>query len=724
MKKFLIIVIPGVLLLFLLDWLYFSLGVLYLPARRTPEYFAKAEGEALYLDRGSGYAEFELKGVNLGLGKPGYYATELAVTKEEYLRWFEQIKALGANVIRTYTLAGPDFYEAFYEFNRDNPDPLYLLHGVWVDDYLINSSYSALDEDFYKPFFRDCKKTIDTVHGRYKEWTKDSIFSRYYRWDISPWVCGYILGVEWEGSLVTYTDKSFPQQEQLDGKYFYTEGASNFEIFLASAGEAAAAYETQKYGSQRMIAFSNWPTTDPLTYSQNLTEYFLKSARIDVEHIRCKEAFGPGQFASYHIYPYYPDYYSFLPVHEENTYLQYLRDINEHHTMPVVISEFGVPSSRGMAAREESLGRNQGNMSETEQGEALVSMYRDIKAAGSAGGIVFTWQDEWFKRTWNTMSGVDLTVTPYWSDYQTNEQYFGLLSFDPGKERSVCYPDGDRSEWTEKDLVSEQNGVRLSMQYDERYVYFLVEQEGFDLRTGKLYIPIDTTPKSGSLRAGNLGVEMDRAADFVVELDGPDNSRLWVQEYYDGIEALFYDKITPWDLFSQTFPARNTDSFVKVRLLIQKDLYFVRDSLEDQNILDDVPISYAEYNQRDPMHYSRMENYETGKLTWGNGNPDAPDFHSLADFCGGDGFVELRLPWQLLNFADPSRMNIHDDYYEHYGVEYLHIDELCAGAGDGTERIEMKPFALEPLGRRPAFHERLKASYFILQALWTEHPAI
>lgn len=719
MKKFLMIAVPGVALLFLLDWLYFSAGVLYLPSfRDEPEYFAKAEGEALYLDQGSGYAEFELKGVNLGLGKPGHYATELAVTKEEYLRWFEQIKDLGANVIRTYTLAGPDFYEAFYEFNRENLDPLYLLHGVWVDDYLINSSYSALDEEFYEPFFRDCKKTVDVVHGRYKERGENSILPRFYRWDISPWVCGYILGVEWEGTLVTYTDKSFPQQEQLDGEYFYTEDASNFEIFLASAGEKTAAYETKKYGAQRMIAFSNWPTTDPLIYSQNLTEYFLKSARVDVEHIHCKEAFGPGQFASYHIYPYYPDYYSFLPVHEENTYLQYLKDINEHHAMPVVISEFGVPSSRGMASQEDGLGRNQGNMSETQQGQALVSMYRDIREAGSAGGIVFTWQDEWFKRTWNTMTNVDLTVTPYWSDYQTNEQYFGLLSFDPGEEESVCYPDGDKSEWRLEDLVSEQDGVRLSMRKDERYLYFLVEQEGFDVLNSKLYIPIDTTPKSGSLRAGNLGVEMDRAADFVVELDGPENSRLWVQRYYDSIEALFYDKVTPWDLFSQLFPEPDTESFVKIRLLIQKDLYFQRDSLEDQNLLDDLPISYAEYNQRDPMHYSRMENYETGKLTCGNGNPNAPDFNSLADFCGGDGFVELRLPWQLLNFADPSRMNIHDDYYEHYGVEYLHIDRLYAGAGDGTGTIGMKPFVLEPLGRRPACHERLKESYYILQALW------
>ena len=41
------------------------------------------------------------------------------------------------------------------------------------------------------------------------------------------------------------------------------------------------------------------------------------------------------------------------------------------------------------------------------------------------------------------MANVDLLKTPYWSDYQTNEQFFGLLSFDPGNERSVSYVDGD-----------------------------------------------------------------------------------------------------------------------------------------------------------------------------------------------------------------------------------------------------------------------------------------
>ena len=83
---------------------------------------------------------------------------------------------------------------------------------------------------------------------------------------------------------------------------------------------------------------------------------------------------------------------------------------------------------------------------------------------------MITWQDEWFKRTWNTMHAVDLDNTPYWSDYQTNEQYFGLLSFDPGKEESICYVDGDLSEWTQEDLVLSNDTMSLSMKYDEKFL--------------------------------------------------------------------------------------------------------------------------------------------------------------------------------------------------------------------------------------------------------------
>lgn len=723
MKKYVAIIISLVLIYLTFDWLCFRAGILYIPNNNEITSFTSVDGDNLLLDKGMGMKAFEIKGVDLGLGKPGYYATEKAITKEEYLRWFQQIKDLGANVIRTYTLAGPDFYQAFYDFNVNNPDPLYLLHGVWVDDYLLNSRYSAFSEEFYKPIYSDCKKTVDVIHGRHKESKELSLVPDNYKWDVSPWVCGYILGVEWETLLVSFTDESFVQQTQFDGNYFYTENATNFEIFLASVGENTVAYETEKYGTQRWVAFSNWATTDPLEYPENVKEEFQKAAKIDVEHIHTKDTFKSGQFASYHIYPYFPDYYNSLPSHETNTYLQYLKDLTAHHQMPVVISEFGVPSSRGQASQEEGLGRNQGNMSETEQGKAIVSMYHDIKEANCAGAVVFTWQDEWFKRTWNTMANIDLNATPYWSDYQTNEQYFGLLSFDPGKEQSISYPDRNKSEWTEDDLVNEQEEFKLSMKYDEKYIYFLVEKDRFDITSDRLFIPIDTTPKSGSRRAENLNVDMNRDCDFVIDINGLNESRIWIQDYYDSISALNSEVVSGSEIIDLDSIDIDSPNFEKIRLILQKNQYYKPNELVDDNKNDDIEITFEEYRslkENRQKCYGLLSTYETGKLKSGNGNPESPDFNSLTDFCVGDGFVELRIPWQLLNFADPSSMKIHADYYENYGVEYIHIDEMYVGVGDGSQTIQMDAFPLKPLGKNPSYHERLKQSYYILQSEWTK----
>ena len=52
------------------------------------------------------------------------------------------------------------------------------------------------------------------------------------------------------------------------------------------------------------------------------------------------------------------------------------------------------------------------------------------------------------------------------------------MSFDPGKEKSICYVDGDVSEWTEDDLVSEQDGLSVSMKYDEKFIYFRIHKDG------------------------------------------------------------------------------------------------------------------------------------------------------------------------------------------------------------------------------------------------------
>lgn len=718
MKKYLIICFILIALAYGADYLYYYNGDFYFPNTGEVTCFTGSDSESLYLDTGNGLEVFDLRGVNLGLGKPGHFTTELSITKEEYLRWFQQIQELGANIIRTYTIAHPAFYEAFYQYNVNNPNPLYLIHGVWVDDYLLNSSYSALDEEFYEPFLEECKDVVDVIHGRHKRSVDHQIFPAQYSLDISPWVYGYILGAEWESNLVVYTNDSVPQAEQYAGEYLCTENARNFEIFLAAIGDRTIAYETEKYGTQRVVAFANWPTTCPLEFDERVKLVNEKYGKVDVNNIYATENFVGGMFASYHIYPYFPEYvlYEKETGNTANTYRAYLTRLNEHHTLPVVISEFGVPSSRGMASYEQNreLGRDQGGINETKQGEALVSMCKDIEASGCAGGIVFIWQDEWFKRTWNTCHAVDLNATCYWSDYQTNEQYFGLLSFDPGKEQSICYVDGDRSDWSEKDIVTEQDGCRLSMKYDVKFVYFLLEKDGFSIDTDILYIPVDTTPKTGSVEAANLGIWMSEPADFVLQIDGKYNSRLWVQRRYNTTLAL-YGNLTRrnYNPFLNV-PHKDTGRFDEILLLLQESDYYMDD------ISGGKKIDFWDYdfNARNSQYYTLMQTYETGKLTYGNANPSADDFDSLADFCAGDGFVEIKLPWQLLNFADPSTMRIHDDYYECYGVEYLSIDSIRVGVGDGEETIQMADFPMEKLGRTPEYHERLKESYYILQDYW------
>ena len=723
MKKFLIICAILIALAYGVDYLYYYSGNLYLPQMGEITCFTGSDSESLYLDTGDELKIFDLRGVNLGLGKPGHFATDYAITEEEYLRWFQQIQELGANTIRIYTIAHPAFYEAFYQYNVNNPNPLYLIHGASIDDYLIHSQYSALDEEFYEPFLEECRDVVDVIHGRHKRTEDNKLFPAHYSRDISPWVFGYILGVEWEGNFVVFTNESESQMEQYEGKYLRTQDARNFEIVLAAIGDETIRYETKKYGTQRALAFANWSATCPLEFSENVRLANEKFGELDVNNIYATENFTGGMFAAYDIYPYHPEYVldEEETGHTENSYLAYLTRLNEHHALPVVVSEFGVPTSRGMASYEQNreLGRDQGGINETKQGESLISMYKDIKASGCAGGIVYSWQDEWFRYTWNTIPTVDLDNTIYWNDYQTNEQSFGLLSFDPGKEQSICYVDGDRSDWSEKDFVTEQDGCRLSMKYDVKFVYFLVEKEGFRIDEDTLFIPVDTTAKSGSTKASNLGLRMSDPADFVLQINGKDNSRLWVQERYNTTTALYGSQLERnFNPFINA-PAKDSTSFNRILLpLLEKDYYYNQGTNEEP---DWVKVNCWDYysNYLVDMYYTLTQTCETGKLTYGNANPSADDFDSLADFCAGEGFVEIKLPWQLLNFADPSTMRIHDDYYECYGVEYLSIDSIRVGVGDGGDTIQMADFPMEKLGRTPEYHERLKESYYILQDYWT-----
>lgn len=723
MKKFIIAVSIIVFAVLSFDTIYYRLGwFIDLHPDEPVTTFVKTEGTKIMLDRGDGYEEFEIRGVNMGSGIPGEWSTDFAIDKKTYLRWFGQIKEMGANCVRIYTVQNENFYEAFYEYNKDNPDPLYLIHGVWVNDYIQNSRRDAYDDEFYNTFLDDCKTVVDVIHGTKKlsAGEMDSAGSGTFRRDVSEWVIGYILGVEWEDVTVAFTDHTYLKDEnrrQYKGKYMYThEDASAFECMLTKVGDKVIEYESTRYKQQRLVAFSNWPTTDPFQYPRNISVFFKKCAEVDVEHILTTDEFQSGQFASYHVYPYYPDYLSYVKDYKSmgidnikkfrtkegkiNTYKAYLSMLTDYHdTKPVVISEFGVSTGRGMAQRDRNTYRNQGNMSEKAQGKALIECYEDIMDVGCAGGCVFSWQDEWFKRTWNTMYAINMKRNPYWSDYQTNEQYFGLLSFDPGKKKSVCYVDGDTSEWTEDDIVSREDGISLSMKYDEKFVYFMVDKKNLNLMKDTIYIPIDTTQKTGSTYCSNNGLRFQRAADFIIKIHGKKSSRVLVQERYEALRSNYSQNVWAYDTYIEgNVPKKNSPKFVKINMILQ-----TATALETGN---------SEAN---------AEVYETGSLTYGNANPESRSYNSLADYCASGDRVEIKIPWQMLNFSDPSRMEIHDDYYDgNYGVEHINIGRLYAGVslGASDSRIEMKGVPLIGWDNNPSYHERLKSSYYILKKYW------
>ena len=261
----------------------------------------KTDEDTIYMERDGAYETFEIRGVNLGVGLPGQWATDYAIDQQTYLRWFEWIQQMGANTIRVYTIFQDDFYNAFYEYNTQREsqglEPLWLIHGVWVNDYVQNSHRDAYDDDFLQTFLEDCRTVVDIVHGKKNLSLGRGLGSGHYRKDVSPWLIAYILGVEWEDITVAYTDESYPERNQYEGAYLYTtEDATPFEAMLAQVGDSIIDYESTRYKQQRLIAFSNWPTTDPFLYPAEITNFFMKCAQVDVEHIRSTDAFQAGQF--------------------------------------------------------------------------------------------------------------------------------------------------------------------------------------------------------------------------------------------------------------------------------------------------------------------------------------------------------------------------------------------------------------------------------------------
>jgi hypothetical protein len=676
-------------------------------------YEARIKDDSFQILKDGKWESITIKGVNLGMGKPGAFPGEAAITEEEYYRWFEAIGEMNASVIRIYTLHPPGFYNALLRYNENHDEKLYVMHGVWINEEKLVSSQDAFEKDNLADFRQEMKTIVDVIHGNKIVKARPGHASGIYMADISRYVIAWVLGIEWDPYMVENTNNLNSSVGDYNGKYFETKGAQPFEYWLAQQMDTIVEYEKDNYNYIRPTSFTNWPTTDILKHPSNFQDN-EDIVGIDPNVIYTKEEMDQvGQFASYHVYPYYPDFLNFEEKYvnyvdhrgEKNNYAGYLNHLKSVHRLPILVAEFGIPASRGIT-HENPFGWNQGFISEKEQGEILSRLYEDILEENMLGGLIFTWQDEWFKRTWNTMDYDNPDRRPYWSNAQTNEQQFGILSFD----RNKIKVDGDTGEWQTDPLYQKNEGVMKSLyvDYDERYLYIRLDCSKAD---GYPVILLDVVPDQGNdFVRGNDSVKFSNGIDFIITLNdkGP---RIVIDSYYDFFTYMYAYHLNMIDKPEQDL-YKNSGMFSPILYVLSR-----------------------EYTSEDGEIVMPFGSHETGRLREGNANPDSKDYDSLADFYVNDeGVMELRIPWLLIQSKDPSKKEFIGDVHKDGLEASRFVDEIYVGAlyvddqGAVMDSFPgMKNDVLDNLRvyswedwELPKYEERLKQSYYIIQDLFDD----
>ncbi len=679
-----------------------------------------------------------LKGINLGAALPGRHSSEFP-DRATYRAWIRAWGELGANVVRVYTIHPPWFYEELAAYDASTAHPIRLVHGVWAEP--------PPDDDFggrawREEFDAETRHVVDVLHGNAVILPRPGHAAGRYTADVSRWTLALILGREWEPFNVVAYNEKHPGVSDWSGRFVRVAGGHATEIAMAQLLDGAIAYEQDAYNAQRPIAYTNWPTLDPLIHPTEPTkaeeqvlrkrlglpldpgevvkEYDNDAVGLDMEKYDAQPGFRGGLFASYHAYPYYPDFINLDPGYSGralapsgqgqassaatagvgppglagaagDNYAAYLADLVAHHRKhPVLVAEFGVPSSR-LVAHWQVQGFTHGGQNETQQGEQDAQLFRTIRDAGCAGGILFAWIDEWFKKNWLVIEFEEpLERKPLWYNAQDAEENYGLIAYRPGAEGPAIVLDGRAADWDRVPVYAAAGDLQLKVTSDEGWLYLALAGPPERL-AGDVLLGLDTH----DLRRGDhrlpFGVPLASAAglEFVVRVSG-ETATLYVD--------------APYDLFTH----RYARPYVSVE---NADGRFVIPRTE----------SNRQRIGRDGTVYPARRQ-EIGALVRGTTDRTAPDFDSRTEWARGSGFLELRLPWGLLQFTDPSTRRVVSDRRgavsgDEVGTAVTDGVRLLAVAGGASlpeargATIPAPPLYTWPTWERPAFHAYRKAAF-------------
>ena len=658
--------------------------------------FARTDGDRLLISTVAGIRDF-VAGVNVGPTIPGRQPGEQAINREDFRRWFPEIRDMGFRALRMYTIMPPAFYQELRAFNLANPDaPLLLVHGAWIPEERFYETFDLFDSVVVSEFKAEIANAVRVVHGDATLPDRLGHAGGTYDADVSPWLMSWAIGVEWDPFATNASDVANASRPAYRGEYFENSAdASPTEVWLAEMLDHLAGLEAER-GVTMPLTFVNWPTTDPLLHPDEPLER-EDMVGVDHNHVRPTSQWPGGYYASYHAYPYYPDFQryeagiaGFRLGGEEDNYAGYLTKLKDHHAgIPVVITEFGVPSAMA-SAHYGPQGRNQGGHNERDQMRINADLLRTIVEVGLSGAFIFEWTDEWFKFTWNT---IDYEIPPnrrsLWVNPWTNEAHFGVVATEPGLHQTVVL-DGDEREWSENgsQVILESTGSVREVRAlkDEGYLYLRIHTDEPDLWL-KTPVVVGFDVLAG--RSGGLpdtdGIYPQ--ADYAIVLD-EDGGRMLVRASNDPYAIQYawkrnYEAVNPAD-FQEESGVWNVQRLVVNRPLV-------------------VPSTGTSLP---------AEVIAPGEMVFGTTDPTAGDFDSRSTWSAESRVIELRIPYQAIGFADPSSLQAYRiDADGSVGTET--VDRVGITIAVGDEVFETNGYAWEPW-QIPAWHERTKAGSEVL----------
>ncbi len=628
-------------------------------------------------DGRGGWRPFWIKAVNLGAALPGKHPSEFPPDDGTYEQWIRDLAEVGANTVRVYTVHPPHFYRALHAWNVAHPEaPLWMIHGVWTELPPGKKEENYDNPAWHAAFLTEMQQVVDIVHGSAAVTERPGHASGLYTADLSQWTLGYIIGREWEPFSVEAFAQRYPTRTSFSGRYLRVAGGNAVDVWLATVADSMISYEMARWNAQRPLAYTNWPTLDPLTHptessraeesewqrrrgertAEPSLEYDNDAIALDARVMSATAAYRAGLFASFHAYPYYPDFMVLDPSYAQASspegashFFGYLRELIAHHgDQPVVISEVGVPSSRGNAHLQPQ-GWNHGGHDEQAQAAINARLTRDIAASGAAGVGIFALLDEWFKKNWMVIDFEQpLERNRLWLNALDPEQNYGLLAMRAGPKDSVMTIDGKRDDWAGRAPLYARSATRpsvadplrvdaLYVHHDEAYVYLRLDVGAIDWSAARYVIGIDTYgAERGDRQLPFGGATSPVGLEFVLDLNGPTSTRLLVDTPY-----MLY-RLTPIrgtrprifeSVYNRPFQSRaNIDGRYDTLVVTPNRRTYGRDGT----------VFEAQRYERNLLRHARQQ--ETTLADWYTDS--------------ATGTIEVRIPWGMLHVTDPSSRTV------------------------------------------------------------------